>query len=77
MASINEVAASRIRALLAERGISHADFAIGVGLSDRTAARRLAGSSSWTLDELSSAARFLDIPLGSLIARADSDRSAA
>lgn len=67
MATINDTVASRIRAILAERGISHADFYLAVGLSDRTGARRLSGASSWTTDELAAAARFLDVRLSALV----------
>lgn len=66
MASINQVVAARVRSVLAERRISNADFAIAVGLSDRTAARRLAGTSSWALDELDATAQYLSVPLSFL-----------
>lgn len=71
MATINRIVAVTVRALLAERGASHAEFFTAVGLSDRTGARRLAGTSSWTTDELGAAAAFLGVPLSTLVADAD------
>lgn len=76
MATINAEVAARVRSALAERGISNADFALGIGLADRTAARRLAGSSSWTLDELAATARFLGVPLSSLLRKPASQAAA-
>lgn len=67
MAPINQRIAERIRAMLAERRIPASDFYVAVGMSDRTGARRLAGTSSWTTDELAAAAEFLGVPLSALV----------
>jgi|GEM_PF-1852039 len=68
MATINERIASRVRAELASKGISREEFYLGVGLAERTGARRLAGSSSWTTDELAATAAFLGVSISSLVA---------
>ena len=65
--SINERIAARVRGELATRGLSRESFYLGTGMSERTGARRLAGTSSWTTDELAATSAFLDIPMSALV----------
>ncbi len=66
MASINERIASRIRGELAVRGITREQFYVGAGFAERTGARRLAGTTPWTTDELARVAAFFDVALSAL-----------
>lgn len=77
MAPINQRVASRVKGLLAEQGITNDDFFLAVGFSDRTGARRLAGTSAWTTDELATTAHVLGVSLSALVADRASQTDAA
>lgn len=67
MARVNELVATRVRDILAGEGISQHDFFVATGMAERTGARRLAGASSWSTDELAAAAKFLGVPISELV----------
>lgn len=56
-----------VRAELARRRVSGRELATRLGWSERTLRRRLAGQTPFTVDELTSVASFLDVPVLELL----------
>lgn len=59
--------ASIVRAELARRRISGREIAGVLKWSERTARRRLGGSTPFTVDELAAVARHLEVPISDLL----------
>ena len=68
--SLNTLVGAEIRAELARRRMTHEVFAKGIKVSQATLARRLAGTSPFTLNELEAAAKYLNVPVTQLLGRA-------
>jgi hypothetical protein len=62
----NDTIRATLRALLAYRQISGADFADQVGMKRATWYSRMAGTSDWTAAEVQRAASALDVPVADL-----------
>lgn len=75
--SINDRIAARVRGELAARNISHSTYAAAIGVPERTIARRLAGNSSWTADEVADSADYLNLTIPDLIAGWQSSQTRA
>lgn len=68
--TLTEHVANGVRAELARRRLRQKDLARALGISDATMTRRLAGDQPFTIPELEIAARFLGVPLSSLVTSA-------
>lgn len=67
---LSEEVASSVRAELARRKLSAGDIAPVLSLDVRTAQRRLAGKTPFTLDELDAVAAFLGVTVDAFFPRA-------
>jgi DNA-binding Xre family transcriptional regulator len=59
--------AGEVRAQLARRGKTKVWLAGELGISTATLHRRLAGASSFSLDEINTIAELLELPVGALL----------
>lgn len=62
-----EIISERVRAALADRAITQQSLSRSTGIPERTLARRLAGKSTWTIDELDAVSASLDVSMARLI----------
>lgn len=63
--------AEEVRALLARRRLSQSKLAAALGLSQAAVSRRLSGEVPFDVNELAATARYLDVPLGQLVASSE------
>ncbi|PSK96667.1 helix-turn-helix protein [Haloactinopolyspora alba] len=67
-----ERVAAEVLAELARRRISRASLANGTGITYVTLQRRLSGKRPFTYDELAAVAEFFELPITTILARAES-----
>jgi transcriptional regulator with XRE-family HTH domain len=67
MSSIDQSVADNVRAAMARRRITQSDLATALGVSQPAVSARLAGRTPFTVAELATAARVVDVPLSQLL----------
>ncbi|MDP5182135.1 helix-turn-helix transcriptional regulator [Blastococcus sp. BMG 814] len=65
--NVSSDTADAVRAELARRRQSGRDLAAALGWSERTTSRRLSGQLPFTVDEILAVARYLGVPLTTLL----------
>lgn len=67
----SDAVAGEVRAEMARKRRTAADLAVVLGISQHTAGQRLNGRSSFTFVELALTCAWLEISIGTLVARAE------
>lgn len=74
--TVSVIVGSRVRGVMAERGVTQQQLAAALGFDAQTAvSKRLRGVTPWSIDELVATAAYLDVAL-ERIAPADELRAA-
>ena len=62
---------ANVRAEIARRGMTQAEVAAAMGVSQSQFSKRLRGTIPFNINELSTIATLLDVPLGDLLPRSE------
>lgn len=63
----DQIAGEKIHLLMRRRGIAQAELAPHLGIDQSSMSKKLYGKRTWTLDELLTVARVLDVPITDLL----------